>query len=87
MLMGVSENKVPVLTRMVLEKGLCLVGSSRSGRADFVRAAEIMADKYAHQRLERVTSYWGEVRSTTDLHAVFDRSSTNEFKTSFYFNI
>lgn len=87
MLMGVSENKVPVLTRMVLEKGLCLVGSSRSGRADFETAAEIMKNKYAHQRLERVTCYHGEVRSTTDLHAVFDKSSTNEFKTSFYFNI
>ena len=34
-LMGVSENPVPVNTRMVLEKGLRLFGSSRSGRADF----------------------------------------------------
>ena len=42
LLMGVSENKIPVLTRMVLEQGLCLVGSSRSGRADFILAAEIM---------------------------------------------
>lgn len=34
-LMGVSENPVPVNTRMVLEKGLRIYGSSRSGRADF----------------------------------------------------
>lgn len=34
-LLGVSENPVPVNTRMVLEKGLRLFGSSRSGRADF----------------------------------------------------
>ena len=34
-LMGVSENPVPINTRMVLEKGLRLFGSSRSGRADF----------------------------------------------------
>lgn len=34
-LMGVSENAVPVNTRMVLEKGLRLFGSSRSSRQDF----------------------------------------------------
>ncbi len=34
-LMGVSENPVPINTRMVLEKGLRVFGSSRSGRADF----------------------------------------------------
>lgn len=34
-LMGVSENPVPINTRMVLEKGLRMYGSSRSGRADF----------------------------------------------------
>ena len=36
-LMGVTENPVPVNTRMVLEKGLRMYGSSRSGRADFER--------------------------------------------------
>lgn len=34
-LLGVSENPVSINTRMVLEKGLRLYGSSRSGRADF----------------------------------------------------
>lgn len=34
-LMGVSENPVPINTRMVLEKGLRVYGSSRSGRVDF----------------------------------------------------
>lgn len=35
-LMGVSEEFVPVDTRMVLEKGLRMIGNSRSGREDFV---------------------------------------------------
>lgn len=34
-LLGVSEYPVPINTRMVLEKGLKLFGSSRSGRDDF----------------------------------------------------
>ncbi len=87
LMMGVSENKVPILTRMVLEKGLVLVGSSRSGREDFVCAARILEDSRSCHRLERVTDYFGEVKSVLDLHAVFDRSMTNEFKTSFCFNI
>ena len=36
-LTGVSEENVPIRTRMVLEKGLRMYGSSRSGRADFER--------------------------------------------------
>lgn len=36
-LLGVTENPVPIDTRMVLEKGLRLLGSSRSGRVDFER--------------------------------------------------
>ena len=33
--MGVSENFVEINTRMMLEKGLRMFGSSRSGRKDF----------------------------------------------------
>lgn len=34
-LMGVSEEFVPLDTRMILEKGLRIIGNSRSGREDF----------------------------------------------------
>lgn len=34
-LLGVSEDPVPINTRMVLEKGLRFFGNSRSGRADY----------------------------------------------------
>ena len=34
-LLGVSEEPVPVNTRMILEKGLAVLGSSRSGRKDY----------------------------------------------------
>ena len=34
-IMGVSEDLAPINTRMVLEKGLRIFGSSRSGREDF----------------------------------------------------
>ena len=40
-LMGVTENPVPINTRMVLEKGLRVYGSSRSGRADFQKTLDL----------------------------------------------
>ncbi|MBR0404356.1 MAG: alcohol dehydrogenase catalytic domain-containing protein [Eggerthellaceae bacterium] len=47
-LMGVTENPVPINTRMVLEKGLRVYGSSRSGRADF---AETLALYEQHPQM------------------------------------
>ena len=41
MLMGVSENRVGINTRDILEKGLTFIGSSRSGRADFEKAVSL----------------------------------------------
>lgn len=41
-LLGVSEYPVPINTRMVLEKGLRLFGSSRSGYADFKKTVELL---------------------------------------------
>lgn len=40
-LLGVSEYPIEVNTRMVLEKGLTLLGSSRSGAIDFQRTIDI----------------------------------------------
>ena len=40
-ILGVSENPVPINTRMILEKGLRMFGSSRSGRKDFAHQSGI----------------------------------------------
>lgn len=40
-LLGVSEYPVEINTRMVLEKGLTLIGSSRSGTADFQKTVDL----------------------------------------------
>lgn len=40
-LLGVSEYPIEVNTRMVLEKGLTLIGSSRSGAVDFQKTVDI----------------------------------------------
>lgn len=43
-LLGVSEFPVEINTRMVLEKGLTLIGSSRSGAVDFQRTIDLYRD-------------------------------------------
>lgn len=40
-ILGVSEDLAPINTRMVLEKGLHIFGSSRSGREDFTGLVEL----------------------------------------------
>ena len=72
-LMGVSENPPAIETRMVLEKGLRLFGSSRSGRADFERTVALYA---AHPEvpayLQALVGDVIRVRGVRDMAAAFD---------------
>lgn len=72
-LLGVSENPPRINTRMVLEKGLRIFGSSRSGREDFLRLMEIYR---AHPE---VPDYLGNlvgsvltVRTIADIREAFE---------------
>ncbi len=87
MLMGVSENKVPIYTRNVLEKGMTLVGCSRSGYSDFETALEIMKDKNVQNRLMKIICASDDVNSVDDIHRVFCEDLATPFKTVFRWNI
>lgn len=82
-LMGVSENRVAINTRMVLEKGMTLIGTSRSGRADFEMAVNMMQNEDFQQRLKRIVFYDGSVRNISDIFRVFADDLTTPFKTVF----
>lgn len=83
MLMGVSENKVAVNTRDVLEKGMLLVGSSRSGRVDFEKAAGYMKEIQFQRRIEKIIYEDEKVSSIDGLHRVFRTDLNTTFKTVF----
>ncbi len=87
MLMGVSENKVAINTRMVLEKGLTLMGCSRSGRADFQKAVEILSQKTYQRRMRLITFLDEPVKNISDLHRVFQNDLKTPFKTVFHWNV
>jgi ribitol-5-phosphate 2-dehydrogenase len=83
MLLGVSENRVPVNTRTVLEKGLTLVGCSRSGRADFEQALSLMRQSELQRRLRVILYEDAPVRTEEDIYRVFATDVTTPFKTVF----
>lgn len=83
MLLGVSENKVSINTRDILEKGLTLVGCSRSGRKDFERAVELMEDRSFQSRLNVLVYEDAPVHSVDDIHRAFYTDLHTPFKTVF----
>ena len=86
-LMGVSENKVPINTRNVLEKGLTLIGCSRSGREDFVEAISLIKNKEVEKRLAAILFEDLPVCSISDIHRAFLTDYSMPFKTIFEWKI
>ena len=82
-LMGVSENKVAINTRMVLEKGMTLIGCSRSGREDFEKAVELMENSDFERRMKVIIYEDEPVRSIGDISRVMANDLTTPFKTVF----
>ena len=80
-LLGVSEEPVPINTRMVLEKGLTLIGRSRSAREDFVEAVHIMeTSKKVAKRMSLLISEIVEIHNINDIHKAFNESKIVDFK-------
>lgn len=80
MLMGVSEYSQPIETRMVLEKGLRLVGSSRSGRKDFEDTLALYRERPETVRyLSRLINATYDIRNVDDITNCFEMDSHPHF--------
>ncbi|SUT90694.1 alcohol dehydrogenase [[Actinobacillus] rossii] len=86
-LMGVSDDKIAINTRDILEKGLSVIGSSRSGRIDFERAVEMMSNKRIQNRLKNIIFEDKPIQNINDIYRVFDTDLTTSFKTVFKWDI
>lgn len=81
-LLGVSELNVAINTRMVLEKGLSLLGSSRSGYVDFKRSIDFLEEnERAREYLDTIISEEIAIRNIEDMHRAFEHDVLNDFKT------
>lgn len=79
-ILGVSEYPVPINTRMVLEKGLRIFGSSRSGREDFEKTIE-MYKRYPEiiEYLSRMVGCVKTVRTIKDMVEAFETDTKKAF--------
>ena len=87
MLMGVSENKVAINTRLLLEKGFTMVGCSRSGRADFETAIALMQTQRFRRRLTSIIYEDAPVKNFDDMHRAFAADLNTPFKTVFEWKV
>jgi ribitol-5-phosphate 2-dehydrogenase (NADP+) len=81
-LLGVSENPVPINLRIVLEKGVKLIGNSRSGIQDFKEAIQLIhSNKSVQSYLKNIVSQVIEVNNEQDITYAFEQDQMNDFKT------
>lgn len=81
-LLGVSEDSIAINTRTVLEKGLRLIGNSRSNTADFHKAVSLIQHNVLCQKyLQMLISQVVEVKREEDISFAFEQDTVNDFKT------
>jgi ribitol-5-phosphate 2-dehydrogenase len=81
-LLGVSEYPVDINTRMVLEKGLTLIGNSRSSYVDYVNSVNLFKENTkVPSYLNTIISDELLVKNVPDIHNAFSTDFENEFKT------
>lgn len=78
-LLGVSEKKVEVNIRKVLEKGIVLIGNSRSGTRDFIDTVEFMRNDDINDYLHMLVTNQLTVRSIADIHKAFEVDSIKHY--------
>lgn len=76
-LMGVSEEKVPLNTRLVLEKGLSLKGVTRSDRKDFEHVAKLLNNKQVQERILPMVISETEIKSVHDIYHCYEEDISN----------
>lgn len=81
-LLGVSEEEISINTRSILDKGLRIIGNSRSTRDDFVKAVNLIQTSNTCRRyLETLISEVIEIHNEKDIVRLFEQDMLNDFKT------
>ena len=81
LLTGVSEQPPRMATRLILEKGLTLVGTTRSVRDDFVSAVRFIRDEDIFNYLSDLISSQVVVSTVEDVTKAFKNDVSSTFKT------
>ena len=74
-LSGVANDNVPLNTRMVLEHGISIRGTTRSVRCDFEKAVELLRIPEFREHIKALLLSVREVNNIRDYYAVFEEES------------
>lgn len=77
--LGVSETNSAIDIRLMMEKGLLLVGDSRSGVEDFEKALQFMQDEEVISYLRSLINTVESVTDIKDINKVFELDSLKHF--------
>ncbi len=87
-LLGVSEEPVSINTRVILEKGINIIGNSRSERCDFEKAIDLIHNNsFFVEYLKSIISQIIEINNESDISYAFEQDISNDFKTIIRWNI
>ena len=79
-LFGVSEFPVSINTRLILEKGLTILGSSRSEREDFIEAINLLKNyPQMISYLNNLVTDFIEIKNLNDLNNAFNKDNNKSF--------
>lgn len=77
-LMGVSEEYISINTRKVLEKGIMILGSSRSSKDDFAFAIECLDNIEFRKSIKMLIIDEVEINDIKDFYDAFEREANNK---------
>lgn len=77
-LSGVSNDNAPINTRMVLEHGLTLMGTTRSVRCDFQKAVELLTIPEFRERILRLVEGIDLIGNINDYYRAFDAAAKSQ---------
>lgn len=79
-ILGVSELPIPINTRMILEKGLNMFGSSRSAREDFISAIQLF-EEYSNiiPYLKTLITQTFKINNIKDINESFEKDLNSQF--------
>jgi ribitol-5-phosphate 2-dehydrogenase len=76
-LTGVSENNVEINTRKILEKGLCIYGTTRSSVKDFEKAVEFFQNQKFYDAISSLVIENYTINNIVDLYNAFESELSN----------
>ena len=86
-LMGVSEHGQLINTRRILEKGITVLGCSRSRKTDFEKAIQIIQNLPYKAALKKVITNKIKVKNQDDLEDSFEQHIKTKNKEIIIFNL